>query len=64
LHDRSVRAETNAKNTAALAALCRCGAELRDDGTRVRAEIVLGHNAASTGLRRVSEEGSADIRDS
>jgi RimJ/RimL family protein N-acetyltransferase len=39
---RRVVAETTAKNTAALAALCRCGAELRDDGTRVRAEIVLG----------------------
>jgi hypothetical protein len=34
-------AETTAQNTAALAALRRCGAKLRDDGTGVRAEVEL-----------------------
>ena len=38
---RRVVAETTAQNTAALAALRRCGAKLRDDGTGVHAEVEL-----------------------
>jgi RimJ/RimL family protein N-acetyltransferase len=37
-----VVAETTSKNTAAVAVLRHCGAVLRDDGTRVCAEISLG----------------------
>jgi RimJ/RimL family protein N-acetyltransferase len=38
---RRVIAETTSQNTAALAALRRCGAELHDQGTGVHAEIEL-----------------------
>ena len=42
LGTRRVIAETTSQNTAALAALRRCGAELHDHCTGVRAEIELG----------------------